>query len=511
MAMSRSVLFRTDCSVAIGTGHLHRCLAVAAALRAMGVRVSFAMRDLGLCNGPAVTAAGHSLLRLPPPARPFASAPHAPSHAAWAGIDQETDALETIELAQGTGFTAIVVDHYAFDAPWHEIVCAGLGAPIVAIDDLGDRRLAAATIVDHNLSPDPAAKHSASLGAGTRLLSGPRFAMIDAAYATAPRYRFRDEVASVGIFMGGIDALELSLPIGRALREDAGFTGAIAIATSSSNPHLAALEAGAAAEGFALHIDQPNLAAFFATHDLQIGAAGGATWERCCIGAPAQIVAIAANQRAVTEPLALTGAIGIHTGAVSPASIAAGAAALIAKPASRRALHERSLELVDGHGAARVAAATLAQTLAVRPATRDDSDLMYAWRNDARTRAVSRDADPIPLQHHRRWLGDSLASTSRTILIAEIGTRPVGVVRFDHAGDAAEVSIYLDPLLGGIGLGPAALAAGEQYLACCIDKSLVLKAETLPGNRASRRLFEGGGYETTGNVFRKRLLPAGNI
>jgi spore coat polysaccharide biosynthesis predicted glycosyltransferase SpsG len=96
-----------------------------------------------------------------------------------------------------------VVDSYAFDARWHEHVSGALAAPVAAIDDLGDRPLHAAIIVDHNLSADPRAKHARSLRAGTRLLAGPRHALIDAAYAAAPRHAVREQVASIGIFMGG--------------------------------------------------------------------------------------------------------------------------------------------------------------------------------------------------------------------------------------------------------------------------------------------------------------------
>ena len=511
MAAKRFVLFRTDSSVAIGTGHLRRCLALAEAIRSFGFGTVFAMRDLGLDLETAIAAAGHSLLLLPRPSAPFVRQGDAPSHADWAGVAQEADALETIAALGGARPAAVIVDHYAFDARWHQAVADGLGAPIVAIDDLGDRRLAAAFIVDHNMSADPAAKHRASLGSGARLLAGPRFAMIDRAYADAPRYAFRDQVASTGIFMGGIDEQKLSLPIARALRDDAGFARQIAIATTSGNPNLADLSTAAEAEGFALHVDEPNLAAFFAAHDLQIGAAGGAAWERCCIGAPTLAVVVAANQRTVVEPLAEAGAVATCPGDPSPATIAREAASLIASPERRRALSARGLELVDGHGAARVAAVALTTHLAVRPATLADGLLMHGWRNDPRVRANSRDSGDIPLEDHLGWLRDSLALEARLILIAGIGERPVGVVRFDLAGDEAEVSIYLDPLLGGIGLGPVALAAAERHLAGCIDKSLMLNAVTLPGNRASRRLFEGGGYELAGNGFRKPLLPTGNV
>lgn len=47
----------------------------------------------------------------------------------------------------------------------------------------------------------------------------------------------------------------------------------------------------------------PDLSAFFGRYDLQIGAGGGATWERCFVGAPTLAVAYADNHAPVLAPL----------------------------------------------------------------------------------------------------------------------------------------------------------------------------------------------------------------
>ena len=51
------------------------------------------------------------------------------------------------------------------------------------------------------------------------------------------------------------------------------------------------------------------MAAFFARHDLQVGAGGGATWERCCIGSPMVALVLAANQSMVVSALDCLGAL----------------------------------------------------------------------------------------------------------------------------------------------------------------------------------------------------------
>ena len=134
--------------------------------------------------------AGHKCVLLPAPEAAYAPPPGAPAHAGWAGVDPLRDAAETLAALDGKGVGGIVVDHYAFDRRWADAVWQQHEV-VAAIDDLGDRPLRARLIVDHNHNADPDAKHVVSRDSMQRLLAGPRYALIDAAYARAPHYRFR--------------------------------------------------------------------------------------------------------------------------------------------------------------------------------------------------------------------------------------------------------------------------------------------------------------------------------
>ena len=166
-------------------------------------------------------------------------------------------------------------------------------------------------------------------------------------------------MASIGIFLGGVDALGLSGPVAGALRA-AGFAGGIEVVSTSANPALAALRGLTGSAGATLSVDRPDLAAFYARHDLQIGAAGGATWERCCIGAVTLACVVADNQREV-----LGSAVGARCGrdcrrgAGGRADCRGGDGAGGA-PARRCALSRNARALVDGKGAERVAREILA-------------------------------------------------------------------------------------------------------------------------------------------------------
>lgn len=341
------IAMRADASAAIGLGHLKRCLSLAQALRAQGAEVTLAWRHVDLdCTAP-IEAAGAASLRI--------GRGRVPGE-----LIDVRDFLAAVPAAE-----RIIVDHYALGERWHRVARGHTDAKLAAIDDIADRELAVDWLVDPNFSADPEAKFAGLLGPDTQLLAGPRYALLAPAYAHAPRCELHEAVRSIGIFMGGTDAANLSLLALRALRERLGFRGAVEIASTSGNPNLAALHDAAARDAHTrITLDQGDLAAFFARHDLQIGAGGGATWERCCIGAPTLAVIAADNQRPVLLPLQGMGVLRVLTtpGDEPPGedSIAEAARDLIEQPALRRSLAERARALVDGRGAQRVAEALLA-------------------------------------------------------------------------------------------------------------------------------------------------------
>jgi UDP-2,4-diacetamido-2,4,6-trideoxy-beta-L-altropyranose hydrolase len=345
---------RVDASAVMGTGHVRRCLSLARALASLGADIRFLTRDLGVDSSAMIKEQGFDDMTL-------LSAPdgseindQAIPHAAWGQVSVEQDSEETIAALTGFAPDWVVVDSYSFDGRWHDAVREALAARIAQIDDMADRTIAPDLLIDHNYAGDHAAKYAGKLSREAKLLGGPRFALLGPRFADAQRYEFSERVRSVGIFMGGVDGGGFSAIVLAALR-DVGFDGSVEIVATSANPHLASLRETIAADPHAtLSLDLPDLAEFFARHDIQVGAGGGASWERCCIGVPTLLVIVAENQRAVAPQLAAEGIVAL---ADQPdrATITAALADLLENPDKRRELALRSRELVDGRGATRVA------------------------------------------------------------------------------------------------------------------------------------------------------------
>jgi UDP-2,4-diacetamido-2,4,6-trideoxy-beta-L-altropyranose hydrolase len=333
--------FRADASASLGLGHLKRCLALAHALRERGAVAGFFSRPGDTDTASLIESDGFTATTL----------------GATSTQGEVADATAFVHAARALRPDVVVVDHYGLGARWHRAVRGALSTRLAAIDDLADRSHDVDLLIDHNLSPDAAAKYADRLNPDTVLLSGPRFALLGPAFATATRHATAAEVNSIGIFMGGADALNLNETALDACRVLAGFQGEIEIATTSANPHLDRLHWRTGNDLLTrLSLDQPDLAAFFARHALHIGAGGGATWERCCIGAPTLAVIAAANQRPVLLPLRELGVLELIPDDPPTADPIARALKPLLHDAPRRAALGRAARtLVDGLGAARVA------------------------------------------------------------------------------------------------------------------------------------------------------------
>ena len=100
----------------------------------------------------------------------------------------------------------------------------------------------------------------------------------------------------------------------------------------------------------------------------------------------------------------------------------------------------------------------------------------------------------MTLADHLRWWHSTLADARCHLLVAQVGREAVGVVRLDREGAEAEVSIYTDPALTGLGLGPRMLEAAAHWAAGSAARLQRLVAEIDPRNVASEAAFAAGGF-----------------
>jgi UDP-2,4-diacetamido-2,4,6-trideoxy-beta-L-altropyranose hydrolase len=504
------VAIRADASSRIGLGHIKRSLSLASALIDVGAQVRLVTRDMGLDVSELIDPRVACDVLPAPSASSFIieSVPQAD----LAGIDWRCDVDETIAALRDWRPHWVIVDHYGFDARWHMRAAEELGSRIAVIDDLADRPLSADLIIDHNPHANHREKYRGLLAqVETIVLGGTRFALLGAEFARAAPLTVREKVRSIGIFMGGTDASELSAIALNACRVHAAFRGPIEVVSTRGNPNAARLE-GLARKwpDTTVSYDLPDLVAFFGRHDLQIGAGGGATWERCCIGAPMLLLKAAQNQTVVLREVERLGVAAVYDpgAAHNETDLGRAVSELIADENRRRALSQRARALVDGLGARRVALCIAGASLNVRPAVPADAELMFRWRNHPETRRMSRCSAELVWDEHVHWLKCVLIDADHKVFVGQVGQLDVGVIRFQRWAEGVEVSLYLDPMLHGLGLGRRLLQSGEQEYAAVAAAPVRFTAVVLSGNRRSELIFEQCGYSFDGTSWSKDVFPA---
>ena len=483
------VAFRVDESPQIGSGHFARCLALADALRQAGSRTRLISRHITSALGDLVKAKGHEL-KLLPADKSLMNGDLA--YATWLGTSQESDARDTESALAGEDWDWLVVDHYALDTRWERRL-RKVARKILAIDDLADRIHDCDALVDQNLqlSPD---RYRGLLPDNCRELIGPRHALLRSEFRSVPKRKF-GSVRRINIFFGGFDVAGVT---GIALDEVShqlknGIV--LDVVVGIGNPRLDDIRAQCIMYGANLYVQTSEMAQLFAAADIGIGAGGTTSWERCRVGLPTLLIAVAENQVSGCRGLENAGA-GVFLGKfedITPGAIGGALANLMSNFSARKAMSENCSILLDGRGAERVMLHMMRDEIVLRAATPKDARRAWRWRNHPQTRQFSSESAELPWRMHRDWWYASLNSSARHLLIASCGGIDFGVLRLDCSDDRATVSIYLDPELSNLGLGSATLQAGLAF-AREAGGIRFLDATILRINRRSQRSFLAAGY-----------------
>ena len=89
--------------------------------------------------------------------------------------------------------------------------------------------------------------------------------------------------------------------------------------------------------------------------------------------------------------------------------------------------------------------------LKLRKASLADAEVLFEWRNDPLTRAMSGSADEVAFGAHLRWIERKLSDPACRLYVAELDRVPGGTIRFDGNGDSI-VSWTVAPSFRGRGL-----------------------------------------------------------
>lgn len=298
------VAIRADASVAIGTGHIMRMLALANTLREAGDSVYFVMRQHAGHMVNKVQEAGFKTFALPT-SEGFAGNGARVSYESWLGVPWEKDLEQTRSALSEIKPDWLVVDHYAIDDRWEKEM-RKTSEKILALDDLADRKHDCDILVDCNLNSKGPDRYRGLVPQQAQLLMGPRYAFLRPEFRSLTKQRrVRDNgVQRLLIFLGGSDPLNLTSEVLEVCSQ-LKLGCQIDVVIGSSNPHATKIKALCEKlPKTTLHLQTPNLAQLCMQADLAVGGGGVASWERVVLGLPSIVIPWADNQLSGSTALA---------------------------------------------------------------------------------------------------------------------------------------------------------------------------------------------------------------
>ncbi len=341
-----NVLFRADASVEMGTGHVVRCLTLANQWVQQGAHVTFACRRLPGDMTRWIEEQGFGLL-------------------VWEDENPAAVPASVSEYLQQNAPEFLVVDHYQLDAQWERSLRDRVGK-ILIIDDLANRNHHCDVLLDQNYFAHPEDRYQGLLPSTTRCLLGPAYALLRPEFEAmrldllASGKRQRPTLKRIQVCFGGSDPTGETQTVLDALSSLQLANCQVDVIVGASNPAKASIQARCQHQpGWHFHCQTPHIARLMAEADLAIGAGGTTTWERLCLGLPAIVLAVADNQRQISQEVAEAGAqvyLG-PSGTVTAEQIAQSVLSFARNPALLKPYAAQGMQLVDGCGINRVLAA----------------------------------------------------------------------------------------------------------------------------------------------------------
>ncbi|MFM2481469.1 UDP-2,4-diacetamido-2,4,6-trideoxy-beta-L-altropyranose hydrolase [Celerinatantimonas sp. YJH-8] len=328
------ILFRLDASTAIGTGHLMRMLTLANALTIRAahthqhVRCSFYCYQLSAPLQALIAQSGHQYL----------------------SADALLADVQTVIDGQADW---VIVDHYQIDQTWESQVRRY--AKVLVIDDLADRTHDADALLDQGplRTPDD---YQPWINADCQLLLGPDYALIGEHYRHHRQNMSRPFARGLVCF-GGADPVHATLRTLQSLDQlPQAMTIDWLLIAGAANPDWEKLQQFCAKTRLKVTLKrhESEMPSQLAAYDFTIGAAGGMTWERCCIGIPTLAVAIVDNQ-VFNESVIARYQLAQQLTLAQLANPAMLASALEQLEWQREGYRQRSQAMIDGLGAIRIA------------------------------------------------------------------------------------------------------------------------------------------------------------
>jgi len=346
-------VFRVDASVVIGLGHVMRCLTVANKLASLGWSVIFICNNLLGHQSELIKENGHQVALI----NSLTKKTNTNINKDFTtDLDCTEDANQTIDILLGQTITLLVVDHYLLDEIWHKKLRPYV-KKILVIDDLANRRYDCDILLDQTFNRSQK-DYISLVNPGTVTYTGSKFALLREQFqlnsGAVLKHRLgiktRDRIL---LMMGGSDPQNYTKKIMVSLLKTEG----ISITVLLGNNYLYLTEIAELCQQYTnitIKQDVKEVADIMLQHDICIGAAGSATWERCVCGLPTILISLADNQNKILTEMVDFGAAKYLQDITSSSEINHHLDGWRNSTDLYYRSVEKNIEICDGHGVNRI-------------------------------------------------------------------------------------------------------------------------------------------------------------
>lgn len=295
-------IIRADSSDKMGSGHLMRCLTLAAELREVKkADILFICRDLPGSMAYLVEENGYDLCLLAYDESRNAFLNGLDEHKQWLGVTLNSDRDQTIaEIGKQGKYDLMVVDHYALDEAW-ETPMRQYVKKIMVIDDLADRKHDCDILLDQNFYKRLEVRYKGLVPSHCKTLLGPKFALLRREFRSyrPKKPKIVSTIKKILVNFGGSDPKNHCLKLIEMLYDNQDFFSRyhFLFVTGSMSSCKSAVFQISNKLSFCDVVEQTNkFGEIMRQADLFIGAVGATSWERGFLSLPAIVCSVAKNQ-----------------------------------------------------------------------------------------------------------------------------------------------------------------------------------------------------------------------
>ena len=288
--LKKTIIFRVDSGVRIGSGHMFRCITLAKALKNHNIiflckEISLEFRKLCKNNNFQIyyIRKNRSLEKK---------------------IDSNLDSKKTIEIIirKKINPDLIIIDNYYINNNWEKALKKYV-KKIVVIDDFINRKHDCDMIINQNLSKKQIKKYQLSFPENCFKLFGPKFAILRNEFIeNRKRVKTRESIKNILISFGSSDPTNETIKAIRAMKDFQKYKIDVVVGTLNRRKNVIK-KICSNFNNLKFHLQTDKMALLMRKADISIGAAGTTSWERCCLGLPTIVSILSKDQLIIVENL----------------------------------------------------------------------------------------------------------------------------------------------------------------------------------------------------------------